>query len=115
MIELGKTYFNTAGRPVRIVCVDRKSVHDDYPILGLVSLPQGTENCEAYTRAGKAVSGCDLVIPQRYVKLDDVVKTVLRHLANYCRPVPAGSSFAPMRDELDAALHQLPVKELNDE
>src|SRR3546814_1545958 len=83
MIELGKTYFNTAGRPVRIVCVDRKSVHDDYPILGLVSLPQGTENCEAYTRAGKAVSGCDLVIPHRYVKLDDVVKTALRHLDNY--------------------------------
>lgn len=100
MIELGKTYFNTAGRPVRIICVDRKS--DTHPIVGMVLVaPAGTEVAVYYDTNGVAVSGYhDLIVPQRYVRLDDVL-----------REIQSIRGFGVWQ-ELDEAMLRLPVKEL---
>lgn len=46
-IELGKTYRNTQGKKVRIICIDRKS--NDYPIVGLVD----NDAVNTYTVTGK--------------------------------------------------------------
>ncbi|WOF44333.1 hypothetical protein KNJ79_05220 [Sphingopyxis indica] len=107
MIELGKTYFNTAGRPVRIICVDRAGP-PSHPVVGLVLVaPAGTEVAVYYDTNGAAVSGYhDLIVPQRYVRLDDVLEVMRSHVQR--RTVGVDQ----MRDELDVALHQLPFKEL---
>lgn len=105
-IELGKTYFNTAGRSVRIICVDR--VSDNYPAVGLIAIePVGTEVIWGYSMDGEAQPGhYDLIVPQRYVCLDDVLEVMRSHVQR--RTVGVDQ----MRDELNVALHQLPFKEL---
>jgi len=100
VIELGKTYFNTAGRPVRIVCVDR--VSDNYPAVGLIAIePVGTEVIWGYSMDGEAQPGhYDLIVPQRYVRLDDVL-----------REIQSIRGFGVWQ-ELDEAMLRLPFKEL---
>lgn len=99
-IELGKTYFNTAGRSVRIICVDR--VFNNYPAVGLIAIEGvGTEVMCSYSMDGEAQPGhYDLIVPQRYVRLDDVL-----------REIQSIRGFGVWQ-ELDEAMLRLPFKEL---
>lgn len=55
------------GRPVRIVCFDRKNM--DYPVLALIAEEDGNESCNTYPidgieRRDKSESSIDLVMVQ---------------------------------------------------
>lgn len=57
-LEAGKTYIDTDGRKVRIICTDRTGM--GAPCLGLVDL-DGYEAINSYEKDGTGLDYCDLV------------------------------------------------------
>jgi hypothetical protein len=54
LAKAGATVTNVAGDIVRVICFDRKSENDDYPIVALVLRPDKlTEDEEQFTREGE--------------------------------------------------------------
>jgi hypothetical protein len=79
MIEVGKTYKDWNGRTVRIIATDRLSPMG-YSVVGLRrhAGPSNQEDTQVYTGTGKSASGgvYDLIVPERYVKLSDVLDAI---------------------------------------
>ena len=51
MISMDKEYTTRDGRPVRVLCVDKKNT--EYPVLALVTDGHDSELVEAYTAGGR--------------------------------------------------------------
>lgn len=59
--KAGKHVMTRDGRPVRIICFDRK--HQGYPIMALVDNGNGFEQCMAFTLNGKYCENLGHVSP----------------------------------------------------
>jgi hypothetical protein len=67
MLDLTKPVTTRDGRPVRILCTDRKGT--DYPVTALITAQQGTEVVFHYTHEGRGYrtheSDYDLINPKQ--------------------------------------------------
>lgn len=99
-IELGRTYKDGLGRDVRIIATDAKRPFT--PLVGLVSNGEGAEFIEAYREDGCVYpmnhSAWNLIIPKRYVELDEVVRII--------------NGTSAFKDVMIERIEKLPVQEI---
>lgn len=83
VLEVGRTYKDRAGRDVRILCIDAALVKNGNPtpVIGLVaSASSGCEYLGYYGpnggRTDLTSSEFDLILPRRYIALDDALSLI---------------------------------------
>jgi hypothetical protein len=101
--EVGQKHKTRDGRPVRIICTDRRASQGNLLLIGLIDEGPNGETVLSWNLNGKYLVGeanihkNDLVIAEEYIKKSDVLETFGKY---------GFSLFSGVRN----AVNELPVK-----
>ena len=101
MISMDKEYRTRDGREVRVLCVDRK--HAVYTVIGLITLNDGNEFLETFTRDGRndtrVEHAADLIdVKPRIVR--DIWINVYPDCTGFCRQSKEDADSAASNDRI---------------